>query len=249
MADKTHEHNLEKNPIRGCLETAGLILLVVACIGFMIYGAIQDDMKFVGISLIFAFAMIVLYISYRRKMKENANVDISVDASLEESYKYLDTPITDKYAYNIYKAVHSFSEFLSFIHNRTDNFYEWLQSQHIASLKETDMLQKVHAMILSDIQTGYLSMGTPLNLKSREGFALYSLIDYFNTDKQYDFEDISNIEKDTIETAQVQAEEALNTFNPNHEEDKLVLLELLRKFDDESHQKRIMSSLRKKRHS
>ena len=230
MADKTFENNSDKSPIRGCLETVGLILLVVACIGFLIYGALQEDMKFIGISLIFAFAIIVLCISYRRKMKE----DISTN-SLEDSHNYLGVPIPDKYAHNVFQASRSFSEFLSFIHYRTDDFYEWLQSQHLQGSNEKDVQSKVQMMIISDIQTGFLAMEAPLDLKSREGFALYSVIDYFKSNEYMDFEDIQNITIESVKSAQTQAEKALNTFNPNHKEDQLVLPELLRQYDQDAY--------------
>lgn len=235
MADQTHEHNLlEKSPIRGCLETTGLILLVVACIGFLIYGALQEDMKFVGISLIIAFAMIVLYISYRRKMKEKESEDISTD-SFGDSYNYLGVHIPDKYAHNVFKAARSFSEFLSFIHYRTDDFCEWLQSQHLLDSKEKDIQSKVQMMILSDIQTGFIAMEAPLNLKSKEGFALYYVIDYLKSDEYFDLEDIQNISIESVQSTQEQVDEALNTFNPNHKDDQLVLPELLREYDEDAY--------------
>lgn len=234
MADNTLEKNTDKSVVRGCLETTGLILLVVACIGFLIYGALQEDMRFVGISLIIAFAMIVIYISYNRKMKEEENEEISAN-SFEDTYNYIGVPISDKYAHNLFNSARSFSELLTFIHYRTDDFYEWLQFRHLSGSNEEDTQSKVQQMIISDIQTGFLAMDAPLDLKSKEGFALYYVIDYFKSDEYLDSENIQNISIESVQSAQAQADEALSTFNPDHEEEKLMLPELLKEYDEEAY--------------
>ena len=235
MIQETQENNSEKSTIRGCLETIGLILLIVASLGAVIYGGINEDMKFVGISFICSFALFVIYVTYRRKMKENEDKTATSIDPFDETRNYLGTPISERYANNIYDAVRSFSEFLTFVHYRTDDLYVWIESQHLPSSKGKNMEQSVHSMILSDMQTGFISMECPLDLKSKEGLALYSVIDYFNTGKHYDFEDIPEISEDDVQAAQKQAEDALNTFNPDHEENKLFLPELLKNYDEDAH--------------
>lgn len=225
------ENHSEKSPIRGCLETIGLIVSAIATIGFFLYGTINEDMKYVVISLIFAFSLIILVISYRRKMKETEDET----KPLGDSYDYIGISIADKYALNTYEAVRSFSEYLRFIQYRTEDFFEWLQSQNLPISKENDMQRIVQAMILSDIQTGFLTMETPLDLRSKEGFALFSLINYFNTDKYYDIEEISNIKESAVLIAQEQAEKALNAFNSNHEKNKLILPKLLKDFNEDAY--------------
>ena len=167
-------------------------------------------------------------------MKEKESEDISTD-SFGDSYNYLGVHIPDKYAHNVFKAARSFSEFLSFIHYRTDDFCEWLQSQHLLDSKEKDIQSKVQMMILSDIQTGFIAMEAPLNLKSKEGFALYYVIDYLKSDEYFDLEDIQNISIESVQSTQEQVDEALNTFNPNHKDDQLVLPELLREYDEDAY--------------
>ncbi len=234
MADNTIEKNTGKSVVRRCMESIGLILLVVACIGFLIYGALQEDMKFVGLSLILAFVMLVLYISYHKNMKEKESEENSA-SSFEDTYNYLGVPIPDKYAHNVFVATRSYSEFLTYIHYRPDDFYEWLQSRDLSGSNEEDTQSKVQMMIISDIQTGFLTMDAPLNLKSKEGFALYYIIDYFKSDEYLDAENIQNIALESIQSAQSQADEALSKFNPDHEENKLVLPELLREYDEDAY--------------
>lgn len=237
-------NNSKKGLFRGCLETIGLILLIIVCLGTLLYGALCDDMNFVGISLIFALVMIIIHIIYRRQMKENENYDISTNDILGARYYYLETPITFKYADNIDKAIRSIADFILFIQYRTDDFFGWLQSQQLPETKVTDMQHKVQSMILSDIQTGYLAMETSLDLKSKEGFALYSVIDYFNADKYYKLEDISNIKANAVKVAQDQADEALNTFNPHHRENAFFLLDWLRKFDEDAYMQYLITLYR-----
>ena len=116
MIQEAQENNSEKSTIRGCLETIGLILLIVASLGAVIYGAINEDMKFVGISFICSFALFVIYVTYRRKMKENEDKTATSIDPFDETRNYLGTPISERYANNIYDAVRSFSEFLTFVH-------------------------------------------------------------------------------------------------------------------------------------
>ena len=169
------ENHSEKSPIRGCLETIGLIVSAIATIGFFLYGTINEDMKYVVISLIFAFSLIILVISYRRKMEETEDET----KPLDDSYNYIGISIADKYALN-----------------KTDTF---IKAGRIQGNRNKCKPQNI-LKIKENKETG-----------------------------------ISNIKESAVLIAQEQAEKALNAFNPNHKNNKLILPKLLKDFNEDAY--------------
>ena len=207
----------------GCLtifiETTLLSFMAVMCMV-----AVQEK-EYIGlaVSLVFALVLLILLIaairSHINERKFSADYfEIKID---EESFKELK---------NIISSINKFHVLL-----QTNGFYDWLKAQDVAQNTEDDASQLAKSMILSDIKTALVGMGSMMNMKSREGLALILATDTLNSGGNAGSQALKVIKNDTIKPVEDLINGAYDTFNKEHDPDRLVFADLLKSYDRDIH--------------
>ena len=194
----------------GCVAIFFETMFFSMMVGGCVFSIQEKDWEVLSVFLVFVVvlgillvASIVSHIKERRFVPEVKEVEVAID---EESLKELKNTIS---------SINKFHVLL-----QKNDFYDWLKGQDVA--KDTDNVhQFANSMLLSDIKTALVGMGSETDMKSREGLALLLATEALNGNDKVDAESLISV--------------AYESFNEKHDPDKLVFADLLKSYDKDIH--------------
>ncbi|MDY4236250.1 MAG: DNA translocase FtsK, partial [Sodaliphilus sp.] len=89
-------------------------------------------------------------------------------------------------------------------------------------------------MILSDIKTAFLAMGSSVDLKSKEGLALLLVTNALNSNEDVEFGMLNHVTEETIKPAEDLLNGSYKIFNKEADATKLVFADLIQNFDKDA---------------
>ena len=141
---------------------------------------------------------------------------------------YFDVKVAEDSFNETKKAISSISDFLHYL--LIKDFYGWL-GKHAELPEGTEPYQIVRYMILSDIKTAYLAMGSSVDFKSKEGLALLMATNTLNSNTDIEFGMLQKINDNTIQLAKELVDGSYNLFNKEADNEKLAFSNILQNFD------------------
>lgn len=190
------------------------------------------------ISLICIVVIITQYVS-----KSNAKA-IAEQNALDEKRRqreaeriaalpnYFESKISEDFFDETKKSISSINDFLHYL--LMADFYGWLEKQHLPIAKGTDSFQLTRFMILSDIKTAFLAMGSSVDFKSKEGLALLLVTNALNSNEDVEFGMLNHVTEDTIKPAEDLLNGSYKIFNKEADATKLVFADLIQNFDKDA---------------
>ena len=145
---------------------------------------------------------------------------------------YFEVKISEEFFNETKKGISSISDFLHYL--LLTDFYDWLEKQHLPLAQGTDSYQLTQFMILSDIKTAFLAMGSSVDFKSKEGLALLLVTNALNSNEDIDFGMLNHVSEDTIKPAEDLLNGSYNIFNKEANPEKLVFANLIENFDKDA---------------
>ena len=142
---------------------------------------------------------------------------------------YFETKISEDSFKGIKDTISSINGFLVYL--ISNGFYQWLEQQNISITAETDSYKLSNYMILSDIKTALVGMGSPMDMKSKEGLAIVLVTNALNSSEDVEFGMLKLMKDETIKPAEDLINGAYNIFNKENNPDKLVFADLLKSYD------------------
>lgn len=112
-----------------------------------------------------------------------------------------------------------------------NDFYRWLDQQNIAISAKTDSYKLSTYMILSDIKTALVGMGSSMDMKSKEGLAVFLAVNALNSNEDVEFGMLKLMKDETIKPAEDLINGAYNIFNKENNSGKLVFADLLKSYN------------------
>ena len=224
----------------GSIATAWILLLIF---GPGIFIAIaNEEITGAFISGIFAFICAIVIIAHY--IINSDTKQTSEYASLDEKRKqreaeriatlpnYFEVKISEEFFNETKKSISSISDFLHYL--LMADFYGWLEKQHLPFAQGTDSYQLTRFMILADIKTAFLAMGSSVDFKSKEGLALLLVTNALNSNEDVEFGMLNHVSEDTIKPAEDLLNGAYNIFNKEADATKLVFANLIQNFDKDA---------------
>lgn len=252
MHNKTNQNN-------GCLSTIGgvfLFLLVGSCC-LLFYGAISDEilsqnfwmiswLLFVGSIIGIIISLIVEFSSKKeaeelRLLDEKRRLREAERKQREENEEaeriaalpnYFEVKISEEFFNETKKSISSINDFLCYL--IMADFCSWLEKQNLPIAKGNDLYQLAQFMILSDIKTAFLAMGSSVDFKSKEGLALLLVTNALNSNEEVEFGMLKRVSEDTIKPAVDLVDGSYNIFNKEADPTKLVFADLIQKFNKDA---------------
>ena len=126
-------------------------------------------------------------------------------------------------------TISSINGFLFYL--MANDFYRWLDQQNIAISAKTDSYKLSTYMILSDIKTALVGMGSSMDMKSKEGLAVFLAVNALNSNEDVEFGMLKLMKDETIKPAEDLINGAYNTFNKENNSGKLVFADLLKSYN------------------
>ena len=168
------------------------------------------------ISAVFAFICLLIIIAYYALRPSTSQKTSEYDA-IEESFK------------EIKDTISSINGFLFYL--MANDFYRWLDQQNIAISAKTDSYKLSTYMILSDIKTALVGMGSSMDMKSKEGLAVFLAVNALNSNEDVEFGMLKLMKDETIKPAEDLINGAYNIFNKENNSGKLVFADLLKSYN------------------
>ena len=123
-------------------------------------------------------------------------------------------------------TISSINGFLFYL--MANDFYRWLDQQNIAISAKTDSYKLSTYMILSDIKTALVGMGSSMDMKSKEGLAVFLAVNALNSNEDVEFGMLKLMKDETIKPA----EDLINgAYNMENNSGKLVFADLLKSYN------------------
>lgn len=195
------------------------------------------------ISAIFAvfslFVIIAHYVSESNAKEAEEQYALEVKRRQKEAERiaampnYFEIKITEESFKEIKRTISSINKFLLYL--LTSGFYKWLEQQELAKIAEGDVFKLTNFMILSDVKTALIGMGSPMDMKSKEGLAIVLVSNALNSNEDVEFEMLKLMTDDTIKPAEDLLNGAYNIFNKEENTEKLVFADLLKSYDRDIH--------------
>lgn len=195
------------------------------------------------ISAIFAvfslFVIIAHYVSESNAKESEEQYALEVKRRQKEAERiaampnYFEIKITEESFKEIKRTISSINKFLLYL--LTSGFYKWLEQQELAKIAEGDVFKLTNFMILSDVKTALVGMGSPMDMKSKEGLAIVLVSNALNSNEDVEFEMLKLMTDDTIKPAEDLLNGAYNIFNKEENTEKLVFADLLKSYDRDIH--------------
>ena len=126
-------------------------------------------------------------------------------------------------------TISSINGFLFYL--MANDFYRWLDQQNIAISAKTDSYKLSTYMILSDIKTALVGMGSSMDMKSKEGLAVFLAVNALNSNEDVEFGMLKLMKDETIKPAEDLINGAYNIFNKENNSGKLVVADLLKSYN------------------
>ena len=126
-------------------------------------------------------------------------------------------------------TISSINGFLFYL--MANDFYRWLDQQNIAISAKTDSYKLSTYMILSDIKTALVGMGSSMDMKSKEGLAVFLAVNALNSNEDVEFGMLKLMKDETIKPAEDLINGAYNIFNKENNSGKLVFADLLKSYN------------------
>ncbi|MBO5619542.1 MAG: DUF4236 domain-containing protein [Paludibacteraceae bacterium] len=145
---------------------------------------------------------------------------------------YFEVKISEEFFNETKKGISSISDFLHYL--LLTDFYDWLKKQHLPLAQGTDSYQLTQFMILSDIKTAFLAMGSSVDFKSKEGLALLLVTNALNSNEDIEFGMINLVSEETIKPAEDLLNGSYNVFNKEANSEKLVFANLIENYDKDA---------------
>lgn len=200
----------------GCL--ASIILIVnVTCFIAIIVLASSEEFSVIE-ALVYGFIIttvidVIFWKAFKTALKTEAEKEAADKADKAASPNYFETKITEESFGEMKDTVSSLNGFLD-------------------SLKLNDFSQS-NAMILSDIKTALVGMGSPMDMKSKLGLAIVLVTNTLHSKDEVNFGMLKQINEDTIKSAEYLINEAYNNYNKENNPDKLVFADQLKSYNRE----------------
>ena len=145
---------------------------------------------------------------------------------------YFETKISEEFFNETKKSISSISDFLHYL--LMTDFYGWLEKQQLPFAQGTDLYQLTRFMILSDIKTAFLAMGSSADFKSKEGLALLLVTNALNSNEDIEFGMLKHVSDETIKPAVDLLDGSYTIFNKEADTTKLVFANLIQNFDKDA---------------
>ena len=142
---------------------------------------------------------------------------------------YFQTKISEESFKEIKDTISSINGFLFYL--MANDFYRWLDQQNIAISAKTDSYKLSTYMIWSDIKTALVGMGSSMDMKSKEGLAVFLAVNALNSNEDVEFGMLKLMKDETIKPAEDLINGAYNTFNKENNSGKLVFADLLKSYN------------------
>lgn len=242
-ASTYHTNNFSNSNKSGCSAFSMLFVLSIIFSVTAIALLENDNITPAIISLVVAAALIVAAVISLIVAKTSAE-EANEQQKLEERRKqreaeriaalpnYFESKISEDFFDETKKSISSINDFLHYL--LMADFYGWLEKQHLPIAKGTDSFQLTRFMILSDIKTAFLAMGSSVDFKSKEGFALLFVTNALNSNEDIDFGMLNHVSEDTIKPAEDLLNGSYNIFNKEANPEKLVFANLIENFDKDA---------------
>lgn len=230
----------------GCFAFAFLIVCA-SCLTALFVLALSDYVledsviKVLGLGfLVSGIIDIIFWISFKAAAKKEAereavNAAATQLAAQKEAERiaalpnYFETKISEDSFKGIKDTISSINGFLVYL--ISNGFYQWLEQQNISITAETDSYKLSNYMILSDIKTALVGMGSPMDMKSKEGLAIVLVTNALNSNEDVEFGMLKLMKDETIKPAEDLINGAYNIFNRENNPDKLVFADLLKSYN------------------
>ena len=192
------------------------------------------------ISAVFAFICLLIIIAYyalRPSTSQNTSEYDAIDARRHKREaeraaalpNYFQTKISEESFKEIKDTISSINGFLFYL--MANDFYRWLDQQNIAISAKTDSYKLSTYMILSDIKTALVGMGSSMDMKSKEGLAVFLAVNALNSNEDVEFGMLKLMKDETIKPAEDLINGAYNIFNKENNSGKLVFADLLKSYN------------------
>lgn len=200
----------------GCL--AFLVLIInVSCFIAIIVLASSAEYSVIE-AIVYGFIIttvidVIFWKSFKSALKKEAEKEATAKADKATSPNYFETKITEESFGEMKDTVSSINGFL-------------------ASLK-TDDFSQANQMVLSDIKTALVGMGSPMDMKSKPGLAIVLLTKALHSKEDIAFDTLKSMNDETIKSAEDLINGAYNSYNKENNPDKLVFADLLQSYNRE----------------
>ena len=192
------------------------------------------------ISAVFAFICLLIIIAYYALRPSTSQKTSEYDAIDARRHKreaeraaalpnYFQTKISEESFKEIKDTISSINGFLFYL--MANDFYRWLDQQNIAISAKTDSYKLSTYMILSDIKTALVGMGSSMDMKSKEGLAVFLAVNALNSNEDVEFGMLKLMKDETIKPAEDLINGAYNIFNKENNSGKLVFADLLKSYN------------------
>lgn len=192
------------------------------------------------ISAVFAFICLLIIIAYYALRPSTSQKKSEYDAIDARRHKreaeraaalpnYFQTKISEESFKEIKDTISSINGFLFYL--MANDFYRWLDQQNIAISAKTDSYKLSTYMILSDIKTALVGMGSSMDMKSKEGLAVFLAVNALNSNEDVEFGMLKLMKDETIKPAEDLINGAYNIFNKENNSGKLVFADLLKSYN------------------
>ena len=163
------------------------------------------------------------------KMREKARIAAIKEAErIAAMPNYFDVKVTEDFFKEIKNSISSISNFTHYL--LINDFYGWF-GRHTELPNGIEPYQIGRYMILSDIKTAFIAMGSSIDYKSKEGLALLMASNILNSNENIEYGMLKMINEETIQPAKDLLDGAYNLFNKEADNNKLVFADVLQKFD------------------
>ena len=228
----------------GCLS----ILIAIICLSCLIAVVfLADELNFdepagqilIVVTISSGVVGLIMYFAYKSisnkedqetaTMKEKARIAAMKEAErIAAMPNYFDVKVTEDFFKEIKNSISSISDFTHYL--LINDFYGWL-GRHTELPNGIEPYQIGRYMILSDIKTAFLAMGSSIDYKSKEGLALVMAINALNSNGDIEYEMLKIINEETLQPAKDLLDGSYNLFNKEKDNNKLVFADVLQKFD------------------
>ena len=238
-----HTNNFSNSNKSGCSAFSMLFVLSIIFSVTAIALLENDNITPAIISLVVAAALIVaavISLIVAKTSAEEANEQQKLDERRKQREaeriaalpNYFESKISEDFFDETKKSISSINDFLHYL--LTADFYGWLEKQHLPIAKGTDSFQLTRFMILSDIKTAFLAMGSSVDFKSKEGLALLLVTNALNSNEDVEFGMLNHVTEETIKPAEDLLNGSYKIFNKEADATKLVFADLIQNFDKDA---------------
>lgn len=242
-ASTYHTNNLSNSNKSGCSAFSMLFVLSIIFSVTAIALLENDNITPAIISIVVAAALIVaavISLIVAKTSAEEANEQQKLDERRKQREaeriaalpNYFESKISEDFFDETKKSISSINDFLHYL--LMADFYGWLEKQHLPIAKGTDSFQLTRFMILSDIKTAFLAMGSSVDLKSKEGLALLLVTNALNSNEDVEFGMLNHVTEETIKPAEDLLNGSYKIFNKEADATKLVFADLIQNFDKDA---------------